>query len=71
MDGQLGKEVGCSLPIPATDHEIPVGVLEGRELYPDLGAVAMNPEDADTPPLSAYLNGAIVQVGKPPILGQP
>jgi hypothetical protein len=71
MDAQRGKDVGCSLSIPATDHEVPAGVLEGRELYPDLGAVAMNPDDADSPPLSAHLNEAIVQVGKPQILGRP
>ena len=72
VDAQVGKHFGWLLPMPATDHEVTVGIVQGRELYPDLAAVMMNPEDAETPALGAHLDQAIVQGGKPPILeGQP
>ena len=72
MDAHVGKDLGCFLAMPATDHEVTVGFVEGRELYPDLWAVTMNPEDAETAALSAHLDQAIVQGGKPPILeGEP
>ena len=70
MGAHAGKDFGGVLPLPATDHDVTIGFVEGRELYPDLAAVTMNPEDAERPPPGGHLNATIVQVGKPPIRGR-
>lgn len=72
VDAHVGKDLCCFLAMPAMDYEVTVGIVERRELYPDVTAVTMNPEDAKTSPLRAHLDGAIVQSGEPSILeGEP